>query len=168
MAGRCATIRGGKSRPLLLSKKRHAAFSRRIRCASCLAARRAAATLHRRGITIPAPFQARQSCRFLENGLLFPSQTALHRFPLRAKCFLPRAGRGRKRIISLSRLRTRNSVRLSDRLRTTPRGRSVFCCAKVQQKLKCALSSPLWGNRKGCTKDSCVGICADLRCGARA
>jgi len=45
--------------------------------------------LHRRGITIPAPFQARQSCRFLENGLLFPSQTALHRFPLRAKCFLP-------------------------------------------------------------------------------
>ena len=24
------------------------------------------------------------------------------------------------------------------------------------------------GNRKGCTKASCVGICADLRCGARA
>ena len=66
-----------------------AAFLRKFRCASCLAAQRASATLHRRGITIPAPFQARQSCRFLENGLLFPSQTALHRFPLRAKCFLP-------------------------------------------------------------------------------
>ena len=67
-----------------------------------------------------------------------------------------------------SRLRTRNSARLSDRLRTTPRGRSAFCCAKARQKLKCALSSPLRGNRKGCTKASCVGICADLRCGARA
>ena len=73
-----------------------------------------------------------------------------------------------KRFHFISRLRTRNSARLSDRLRTTPRGRSVFCCAKAQQKLKCSLPSPLRGNRKGCTKASCVGICADLRCGARA
>jgi hypothetical protein len=73
----------------VFKKAAKAAFLRKFRCASCLAAQRASATLHRCGITIPAPFQARQSCRFLENGLLFPSQTALHRFPLRAKCFLP-------------------------------------------------------------------------------
>ena len=44
---------------------------------------------------------------------------------LRAKCFLPRAGRGRKRIISLSRLRTRNSARLFNRLKKS-RGSGSF------------------------------------------
>ena len=60
-----------------------------VRMAPFVSPKKRKGLLHRRGITIPAPFQARQSCRFLENGLLFPSQTALHRFPLRAKCFLP-------------------------------------------------------------------------------
>ncbi|MEE0542202.1 MAG: hypothetical protein UC755_05640, partial [Oscillospiraceae bacterium] len=39
--------------------------------------------------TIPAPLQARQSCRFLETDLLFPPLAALRRFPLCAKSFLP-------------------------------------------------------------------------------
>ena len=36
---------------------------------------------HRRGITIPAPVRARQSCRFLETGSLHPPLAALRRFP---------------------------------------------------------------------------------------
>ena len=39
------------------------------------------AAVHRRGITIPAPFRARQSCHFLETGSLHPPPAALHRFP---------------------------------------------------------------------------------------
>ena len=37
--------------------------------------------VHRRGITIPAPFRARQSCHFLETGSLHPPPAALRRFP---------------------------------------------------------------------------------------
>ena len=36
---------------------------------------------HRRGITIPAPFRACQSCHFLETGSLHPPLAALRRFP---------------------------------------------------------------------------------------
>ncbi len=36
---------------------------------------------HRRGITIPAPVRARQSCQFLETGSLHPPLAALRRFP---------------------------------------------------------------------------------------
>ena len=39
------------------------------------------AAVHRRGITIPAPFRARQSCQFLETGSLHPPPAALRRFP---------------------------------------------------------------------------------------
>ena len=63
---------------------------RRFRCVLCLGCPLKAgnSTLHRCG-TIPAPLQARQSCRFLETNLLFPPLAALRRFPLRAKSFLP-------------------------------------------------------------------------------
>ena len=37
--------------------------------------------VHRRGITIPAPFRARQPCYFLKTGSLHPPPAALHRFP---------------------------------------------------------------------------------------
>ena len=40
------------------------------------------AAVHRRGITIPAPFRARQSCHFLETGSLHPPLAALRLFPL--------------------------------------------------------------------------------------
>ena len=64
---------------------------RRFRCVLCLDCPLKAdnSTLHRCGTTIPAPLQARQSCRFLETDLLFPPLAALRRFPLRAKSFLP-------------------------------------------------------------------------------
>ena len=64
---------------------------RRFRCVLCLGCPLKAdnSTLHRCGTTIPAPLQARQSCRFLETDLLFPPLAALRRFPLRAKSFLP-------------------------------------------------------------------------------
>ena len=39
------------------------------------------AAVHRRGITIGAPFRARQSCHFLETGSLHPPLAALRRFP---------------------------------------------------------------------------------------
>ena len=39
------------------------------------------AAVHRRDITIPAPFRARQSCHFLETGSLHPPLAALRRFP---------------------------------------------------------------------------------------
>lgn len=39
------------------------------------------AAVHRRGITIGAPFRARQSCQFLETGSLHPPPAALRRFP---------------------------------------------------------------------------------------
>ena len=47
---------------------------RRFRCVLCLDCPLKAdnSTLHRCGTTIPAPLQARQSCRFLETDLLFP------------------------------------------------------------------------------------------------
>ena len=47
----------------------------------CVAIYSSRAAVHRRGITIPAPFRARQSCQFLETGSLHPPPAALRRFP---------------------------------------------------------------------------------------
>ena len=36
----------------------------------------------------------------------------------------------------------------------------IFAMLLHGKNKKCAISSPLWGNRKWCTKTSCAGICA--------
>ena len=62
------------------------------------------AAVHRRGITIPAPFRARQSCQFLETGSLHPPPAALRRFPCAP------AARALQRSASPSKKRTANAV----------------------------------------------------------
>ena len=53
-----------------------------VRMAPFVSPKKRKGLLHRRGITIPAPLWARQSCRFLETGSLHPPLAALRRFPL--------------------------------------------------------------------------------------
>ena len=53
-----------------------------VRMAPFVSPKKRKGLLHRRGITIPAPLWARQSCRFLEAGSLHPPLAALLRFPL--------------------------------------------------------------------------------------
>ena len=53
-----------------------------VRMAPFVSPKKRKGLLHRRGITIPAPLWARQSCRFLETDSLHPPLAALRRFPL--------------------------------------------------------------------------------------
>ena len=99
---------------LLFRKDGIAAFSNEIRCALCLGCPL------KSGQFDLAPLRhydfrallARQSCRFLETGSLFPPLAALRRFPLRAKCFSPRTCRGEKRLKFICAVRGAKSATL--------------------------------------------------------